>query len=265
MLDHISVPTQISTYVVDMYSKLTASISTSKWCTPPFQITRELFQGDTLPLLLFLLCYHPVIAYTEKLPTTGFQMTTTLPDSVSLLPVDSYIYVEWQEVSSEEPDGWYHCQVEGYQSDGQAILRYRDGVLETINISSIKWSFARKSDRAFLPIGSAPPQHPVKKICAAALQPKLVKMAPRLVMGYTDDTTLISASPEDHQSMLKQVDRKCSDLGLEIQPDKCVSYVFGGQKINSRTTFEVHQGFTRNICPHQVLGQTIGANLSTPR
>ena len=38
--------------------------------------------------------------------------------------------------------------------------------------------------------------------------------------------------------MLKQVDRKCSDLGLEIRPDKCtcVSYVFDCHKINSRTS-----------------------------
>ena len=130
MLDDISVPTPVRSYVADMYSKLTASTSTSKWCTPSFQITRGIFQGDTLSPLLFLLCYHPVIAYAETLATTGFQMTTTLPESVGLPPVSSYIYVEWQE-SSEEPDGWYHCQVEGYQPDGQAILRYRDGASET--------------------------------------------------------------------------------------------------------------------------------------
>ena len=32
-----------------------------------------------------------------------------LPDSMGLPPVDSYNYVEWQEESSEEHDGWYHC------------------------------------------------------------------------------------------------------------------------------------------------------------
>ena len=121
-----------------------------------------------------------------------------LPDSVGLPPVDFYIYVEWQEESSEEHDGWYHCQVEGYQPDGQAILRYRDGASETINISSIKWSFAWKSHSAFLSIGSTTPQHPMKKIHTAALQPKMVKMTARSIMGYADDTALISASPEDH-------------------------------------------------------------------
>ena len=81
-------------------------------------------------------------------------------------------------------------------------------------------------------------------------------------MGYADDTTLLSASPEDHQTALRQVDSKCSDLGLEIRPDKCVSYVFDGQKLNSRTTFEVHHGSTRNItsAPTKFLGQTIDAN-----
>ncbi len=54
-------------------------------------------------------------------------------------------------------------------------------------------------------------------------------------MGYADDTTLLSASPEDHQTALRQVDSKCSDLGLEIRPDKCVSYDFDGRKMNSHS------------------------------
>ena len=261
MLHHILVPSQVTTYVADMYSKLTASISTSKWCTPPFQITKGIFQGDTLSPLLFLLCYHPVIAYAEKLPTTGFKMTSTVPNSAGLPPVDSYIYIEWQEESSEEPDGWYHCQVQEYQPDGQAILRYRDGALETININTIKWHFAQKSSKAFLPITSVPPQHPLKKVRAAALQPKQTQTTPRSVMGYADDTTLLSTSPKDHQSALKDIDHKCSDLGLEIRPDKCISYVFDGKKVNNRTTFKVHQGSTRNItsAPTKFLGQVIGA------
>ena len=63
-LHHILVHSQIRTYVADMNSKLTASISTGNWCT---------FQGDTFSPLLFLFCYHPVIAYAEKLPTTVFR------------------------------------------------------------------------------------------------------------------------------------------------------------------------------------------------
>ena len=79
-------------------------------------------------------------------------------------------------------------------------------------------------------------------------------------MGYADDTTLLSTSPEDHQSALKDIDCKCSDLGLEIRPDKCVSYVSNGQKVNNRITFKVHQGSTRNItAPTKFLGQIIGA------
>ena len=73
-------------------------------------------------------------------------MPTTLPKSVGLPPVDSYIYMEWQED----------------QPEGQAILRYRDGALETINVNTIKGYFTQKSSKAFLPITSVPPQHPKK-------------------------------------------------------------------------------------------------------
>ena len=105
-IDHISVPAQMRTYVADMYSKLTASISTSKWCTPPFQITRGIIQGDTLSRLLFLLCYHPVIAYAEKLPTTGFQMTTTcLIQWVYLLLTSTFMWSGRRSLPRNMMDG----------------------------------------------------------------------------------------------------------------------------------------------------------------
>ena len=65
-------------------------------------------------------------------------------------------------------------------------------------------------------------------------------------MGYADDTTLLSTLPEDHQSALKDIDCKCSDLGLEIRPIN-MHYVFDGQKVNDQTTFIVHQGSNCNI------------------
>ena len=55
-----------------------------------------------------------------------------LPNSVGLPAINTYIYVEWDEVTSEEPCGWYHCCVQEYQSDGNVIMliyTLSDGIL----------------------------------------------------------------------------------------------------------------------------------------
>jgi len=66
---------------------------------------------------------------------------------------------------------------------------------------------------------------------------------------------------------LLELDDKCSEIGLQIRPDKCVSYVFNGQKICSGTTFKFQQGSTKNItsAPSKFLGQTLGANYRSTR
>jgi len=66
---------------------------------------------------------------------------------------------------------------------------------------------------------------------------------------------------------LLELDDKCSEIGLQIRPDKCVSYVFNGQKICSGTTFKFQQGSTKNItsAPSKFLGQTLGANSRSTR
>ena len=56
------------------------------------------------------------------------------------------------------------------------------------------------------------------------------------------------------------MDDACRDLGLEIRPDKCVSYCFNGEKPLPRTDFNLREGKTRNISsgPTKYLGETIG-------
>ena len=219
MLHHVSVPMQIQRYAADVYTLLTATISTKTWCTPPFQITRGIFQGDTLSPLLFLLCFNPIIAYAKHSPSCGFQMSIQLPESVGLPPLGSHIYAEWREEVSNEPEGWYHCCVEEYKSDGTVVLRYRDGASETLNLHSINWAFARKSGKCFLPAGTNPPHYPLKKVREAAQRPKQVKSESHSVKAYADDVTLFSTSKEAHQTVLLELDDKCSEIGLQIHPD----------------------------------------------
>ena len=64
-----------------------------------------------------------------------------------------------------------------------------------------------------------------------------------------------------------EIDFKCRDLGLQLKPEKCVSYPFNGEKICSRTTFSLQDGSTRNIssAPTKFLGQTIGVGEQVTR
>ena len=258
ILVYIDVPSQLVTYIDNAYLKLTASISTRHWVTPTFKISRGTFQGDTLSPLLFLLCFHPILAYAERLPSTGFEMTQTLPNSSGLPPPGSFIYVEWNEETSDEEKGWYKCRVVRYLPDCRAVLEYHNNSTEEISLREVQWLFTRKSSKPFMAIDSNPPEYPLKKVRAEAAQPKTIKLNPRAVLGYADDTTILSKSPEEHQQALTEINNKCSDLGLEIRPDKCVSLIFNGRSMNKQRTFKIHQGRTCNIssAPTKFLGQS---------
>ena len=119
----------------------------------------------------------------------------------------------------------------------------------------------RKSAKPFLRAGLEPPQHPLKKTHEAD------KSNPYSVLGYCDNITMLSSSPDAHQAALSDVDRKCTDLGLQVRPDKCVSYIFDGKRTRNRTIFNLQQGTTHNItsAPTKLLGQTIGANAQTTK
>ena len=140
MLAYTLVPSQLSTYIASLYGMLTASISTQKWETPSFRVTKGIFQGDTLSPILFLLCFSPITAYAEKISFTGFQMIHTLPHSSNLPPIGSYIYVKWMEEESDEPCGWYLAQTEGYAADGRASINYMNGSTEMIDLNQVEWA-----------------------------------------------------------------------------------------------------------------------------
>ena len=73
------------------------------------------------------------------------------------------------------------------------------------------------------------------------------------------DLTLISQCRADHQTALQTIDEARRDLGLEMCPDKSVSYCFDGEKSLPRTDFRLSAGNTRNISsgPTKFLGETI--------
>ena len=60
------------------------------------------------------------------------------------------------------------------------------------------------------------------------------------------------------------MDDKCSDLNLTLKPEKCVSIVFNGSKMDHTTTFSLRNGSTRNIAdaPTKLLGKLIAVSTS---
>uniref|UniRef100_A0A1X7UX59 Reverse transcriptase domain-containing protein n=1 Tax=Amphimedon queenslandica TaxID=400682 RepID=A0A1X7UX59_AMPQE len=187
-------------------------------------------------------------------------MKLPITNSIGLPCVGSYVYVEWNEPDSLEPSGWYHCQVIEYESDGKALLSYRDGATEVLDLRKARWEHTRKNGKAFLPFDVSPPTYQLKRVRQDSKLPKFTPSTPQRVKAYADDLTLISKSKVDHQSALKEVDNACRELGLEFRPDKCVSYCFDGEKPLPHTVFNLNDGKTRNISsgPTKFLGETIG-------
>ena len=98
--------------------------------------------------------------------------------------------------------------------------------------------------------------------------PKIQKSNPHCVKGFADDLTIISQHEQEHASALHTVSNKCSDIDLEIRPDKCVSVVYSGSKIKKTCSFPIGEGHTRNLssgAAARFLGHTLAHSLSVQR
>ena len=139
MMTHCRVPEEVTNYIASLYSKLSAYVKTKKWSTETFRISRGVFQGDTLSPLIFLVAFNPIIQLAYSLPTCGFHMR--IPTGAPKPPdVNSYVYAQWDEPDSEEPQGWYLAKVMSINKDGTANLIYKKGRLtEVVKLDDIKW------------------------------------------------------------------------------------------------------------------------------
>lgn len=159
ILSHLLVPSSVRSYITNAYSKLLAFVSSKNWSTPPFSITRGVFQGDTLSPIIFLLAFNPIIQLANSLQCPGFVFRIPLTGSDDLPPSDSSIYVEWNELSSNEDPGWYKCRVSSYDSSGNALLLYHDQLTEIVDLNTTSWRYAKRSAKKFLPSSSPPPMY----------------------------------------------------------------------------------------------------------
>ena len=77
MLNHIKLPSQVISYVMNGYSKLSATVKTKEWTTLPFSIKHGVFQGDTLSPLIFFVAFNPLIQVCNSLSTCGLSPAQT--------------------------------------------------------------------------------------------------------------------------------------------------------------------------------------------
>ena len=119
--------------------------------------------------------------------------------------------------------------------------------METLDLPSTQWKLTRKGQKPYLPLQTTPPNFPLKKIRTEAAKVKTCTSASHTVKGFADDLTVLSSSAQDHVLALSEIDKKCTDLDLILRPDKCVTIIFDGNKMNQSNTISLSNGHTRNI------------------
>ena len=95
MLTHIQLPPPVLQYLGDVYSKIQAFVSTPDWNTDTFASHLWVFQGDTISPITFLHCFDPLVKLANQHSSRGHVPHIPIPDSESLPPVDSTIYLLW--------------------------------------------------------------------------------------------------------------------------------------------------------------------------
>ena len=103
---------------------------------------------------------NPSLKIVQSLSYPGFTFRILIPNSNNLPEPGSTIYVEWNESNSNEPAGWYRCEVVAYSPNGAAQLFYPAGAAEVVDLSTIKWNFACRSSKKYRNLDSQPPLHP---------------------------------------------------------------------------------------------------------
>ena len=163
ILIHIKLPDNVILYISDGYSKLTAFVKIKDWTTPTFEIKRGMFQGNTLSLIIFLAVFNPLIELSSQITTSDFFLKMSVPNSVGLPPINSAIYVHWNE-NSDEPIGWYYATVKSHFPDGTTNIEYANSDTEIVTLHSVKWEPTRKGQKPYLSNNRTPPKFPLKRL-----------------------------------------------------------------------------------------------------
>ena len=67
----------------------------------------EAFFCNTLSPILFLLSFTPIIKFASPLPSSEYRLSLKFLYVKGLHPISAHLHVEWEDVDSSEPVGWY--------------------------------------------------------------------------------------------------------------------------------------------------------------
>ena len=238
---------------------MTAYIQSQEWIIPSFPIMQGVFQGDTLSPVIFLLAFSPIIHLAETWEYAGFFNQIPVPNSEGLPSIGQSIYVLWDEDDSEEPIGWYKATVEKYHRDSRLSLQYSCGSTEMVGIFTTPWRFARKNGLIFIP--SDQPPLPQPKNATTNQSTQYIQGTEHKCKGFADDLTIINSDATEHQHAIQRIESAARDLGLSLNPTKCVSLTLANGKVTPYCSISILNGSTRSILDHPTksLGQVVTA------
>ena len=189
----------------------------------------------------------------------------TVPNSTGLPPVNSHIYLEWNEEESDEPNGWYLCKIMVYFGEGRCRVEYPKNIEEVIALADATWKLAKGNSRKYRKPEDTPPDVMLPHIRKKMKEPIPLATTPHRTKAFADDLTLISKDIREHQHILTQLDKSCADLDLHLKAQKCISYVFDGKDVQRDKVFQLAAGKTTNLStkPTKFLGKIIGHSVMT--
>ena len=71
------VPSEIQTYILNLYSALNGRVTTKQWSSDSFEFRKGIFQGDPLSPIIFILCFNPIIRSLESNLKYGYSVNDT--------------------------------------------------------------------------------------------------------------------------------------------------------------------------------------------
>ena len=210
--------------------------------------------------IVFLLAFNPLLKLAADLNQGyGYSIELPLQNSDDFPPLDSSIYVKWEELSLL--DG---IELESQNISKMALVKLCMMIPQRplfLRSSIYRLPCSRRA-RRFVPLDSTP----VTLKSKWKSSPKYYHSSEYSVKAYADDATLISNCLRTHTMVLQQMDQKATDLDLSFKPSKCVSYLFDGSQHN-RQGIELSGGITKSITEGgtKFLGKSLEVSLSATK